>query len=59
MGMPTGAEFQVAPRTPWALRMLCCCLYSDFKMRLDTWENTVLICFTVIHADHQTEAKSC
>lgn len=59
MGMPTGAEFQVAPRTPWALRTLCCCLYSDFKMRLDTWENTVLICSTMIHADHQTEAKSC
>lgn len=57
--MPIGAEFQVAPRTPWVLRMLCCCLYSDFKMRLDTWENTVLICSTVIHAGHQTEVKSC
>lgn len=28
-------------------------------MRLDTWENTVLIYSTVIHAGHQTGVKSC
>lgn len=39
--------------------MPCCCLHSDPKMRLGTWENTVLIYSTVIHAGHQTDVKSC
>lgn len=54
-----GLNCKLALRTPWILRMLCSCLCSDPKMRLDTWENTVLIYSTVIQADHQPAVKSC
>lgn len=54
-----GLNCKLALRTPWILRMLCFCLCSDPKMRLDTWENTVLIYSTVIQAGHQPAVKSC
>jgi len=54
-----GLNCKLVLRTPWILRMLCSCLCSDPKMRLDTWENTVLIYSAVIQAGHQPAVKSC